>query len=71
MPFNAAGRIGLQFSDRLRDRNTITSDFYPVIGNGVVSLFLPDQSVVMPVVIVATFCVNTGYGGSFQLYHLC
>jgi len=67
--FNAAGRIGFaSFSDRLRDRNTIYQVIFILsLVMALLAFFLPDQSAVMPVVIVATFFViNAGYGGGFS-----
>ncbi|QEA47709.1 OFA family MFS transporter [Leuconostoc lactis] len=67
--FNAAGRIGLaSFSDRLQDRNTIYQVIFILsLVMALLAFFLPDQSAVMPVVIVATFFViNAGYGGGFS-----
>jgi len=67
--FNAAGRIGFaSFSDRLRDRNTIYQVIFILsLVMALLAFFLPDQSVVMPVVIVATFfAINAGYGGGFS-----
>lgn len=67
--FNAAGRIGFaSFSDRLQDRNTIYQVIFILsLVMALLAFFLPDQSAVMPVVIVATFfVVNAGYGGGFS-----
>lgn len=67
--FNAAGRIGFaSFSDRLQDRNTIYQVIFILsLVMALLAFFLPDQSVVMPVVIVATFfAINAGYGGGFS-----
>ena len=67
--FNAAGRIGFaSFSDRLQDRNTIYQVIFILsLVMALLAFFLPDQSAVMPVVIVATFFViNAGYGGGFS-----
>lgn len=67
--FNAAGRIGFaSFSDRLQDRNTIYQVIFILsLGMALLAFFLPDQSAVMPVVIVATFfTINAGYGGGFS-----
>ena len=67
--FNAAGRIEFaSFSDRLQDRNTIYQVIFILsLVMALLAFFLPDQSAVMPVVIVATFfVVNAGYGGGFS-----
>ncbi|MDN2648888.1 OFA family MFS transporter [Leuconostoc lactis] len=67
--FNAAGRIGFaSFSDRLQDRNTIYQVIFILsLVMALLAFFLPDQSAVMPIVIVATFFViNAGYGGGFS-----
>lgn len=67
--FNAAGRIGFaSFSDRLQDRNTIYQVIFILsLVMALLAFFLPNQSAVMPIVIVATFFViNAGYGGGFS-----
>ncbi|MDR3189633.1 MAG: OFA family MFS transporter [Lactobacillaceae bacterium] len=67
--FNAAGRVGLaSLSDRLKDRNTVYKLIFA--GSIVMSLlayFLPLTSLLMPVILVATFFfINAGYGGGFS-----
>ena len=67
--FNAAGRIGFaSFSDRLQDRNTIYQVIFILsLVMALLAFFLPNQSAVMPIVIVTTFFViNAGYGGGFS-----
>lgn len=67
--FNAAGRIGFAtWSDRLKDRNAIYQIIFGLsLFMSLLAYFLPNTSMIMPIILVASFfLINAGYGGGFS-----